>query len=148
MRRFMTCSESNRVSSRYNQSAAPPPPSLRDACWCLAPAVLPCGGGFSFCTLPAMARKPPPRPPSIMEMLRDVSDTLRDMEAHGLAGDVEAASECVRTMLELTKFGDCLFGDEIRNILNIRHALRPRRGTALDPMHGQRKDRRSRHKAR
>jgi hypothetical protein len=47
-------------------------------------------------------------------------------------------------MLDLTKFGDCLFGDEIRNILNIRHALRPRRGTAIDPMHGQRKDRRAR----
>ena len=77
-------------------------------------------------------------------MLRDVADTLRDMNAHGLAGDVEAASEWLRTMLDLTKFGDCLFGDEIRNILNIRHALRPRRGTAIDPMHGQRKDRRAR----
>ena len=77
-------------------------------------------------------------------MLRDVADTLRDMNAHGLAGDVEAASEALRTMLDLTKFGDCLFGDEIRNVLNIRHALRPRRGTAIDPMHGQRKDRRAR----
>jgi len=61
-----------------------------------------------------------------------------------IAGDLEALFDALRCMLELTRYGDALWGDEIRNILQIRHALRPRRGTTADPMKGRRKSRRIR----
>jgi hypothetical protein len=91
-----------------------------------------------------MARMPKPKPVNQMDVLEDVSDELRQMELFGLAGDIEAVHQCLACMLSLTRFGDVLFGDEIRNILGIRHNLRPRRGTGLDPMKGRRRDRRTR----
>jgi hypothetical protein len=47
-------------------------------------------------------------------------------------------------ILNLTRFGDCLFGDELRNILGVKHCLRPRRGTDADPNKGRRRERRER----
>jgi hypothetical protein len=86
----------------------------------------------------------PKAPPDLLAMLDDTAFLLREREQPDLAGDLEALYDALRSMLELTRHGDCLFGDEIRNILQIRHALRPRRGTDLDPMRGKRKARRSR----
>lgn len=87
--------------------------------------------------------KPKP-PPDLVAMLDDTCFILRERQDAAIAGDLEALYDALRSMLELTRHGDCLFGDEIRNILQIRHALRPRRGTDLDPMRGKRKARRSR----
>ena len=86
----------------------------------------------------------PKAPPDLVAVLDDTAYILRERNHSDLAGDLEAVHDAIRTMLELTRHGDCLFGDEIRNILQIRHALRPRRGTELDPMKGRRKARRSR----
>jgi len=86
----------------------------------------------------------PIRPVNQLDALEDVAAELREAGLPGLAGDIEAARECIICMLSLTFHGDCLFGDEIRNILGIRHNLRPRRGTPADPMRGKRKDRRTR----
>lgn len=90
-----------------------------------------------------MARKPI-APPNQIDVLQDVAWDLRDMDQPGMAGDIEAVRDCLKVMLELTKFGDCLFGDEIRNVLGVRHSLRPRRGTEEDPLRGQRRARRAR----
>lgn len=90
-----------------------------------------------------MARKPP-KPVNQLDALQEVAWDLRDADLPGLAGDVEAARECLVVILNLTRFGDCLFGDELRNILGITHCLRPRRGTSADPNKGKRKDRRER----
>ena len=85
-------------------------------------------------------RKIPSRrnPPSLVEMLNDSCDLLRDLKLHGIAGDLEQLSEALVGMLALTKHGDALFGDEIRNFLQIKHKITPRRGTELDPMLGLR----------
>lgn len=77
-------------------------------------------------------------------MLDDICFLLRERNHADLAGDLEALYDALVSILNLTRHGDCLFGDEIRNVLGIRHALRPRRGTDLDPMKGRRKARRSR----
>lgn len=90
-----------------------------------------------------MARKPP-QPVNQLDALQDVAWDLRDAGLAGLAGDVEAARDCLVVILNLTRFGDCLFGDELRNILGIRHCLRPRRGTDADPNKGRRRERRER----
>jgi hypothetical protein len=85
-------------------------------------------------------RKIPSRrnPPSLVEMLNESCDLLRDLKLHGIAGDLEQLGEALVGMLALTKHGDALFGDEIRNFLQIRHKITPRRGTELDPMLGLR----------
>ena len=85
-------------------------------------------------------RKIPSRrnPPSLVEMLNESCDLLRDLKLHGIAGDLEQLSEALVGMLALTKHGDALFGDEIRNFLQIKHKITPRRGTELDPMLGLR----------
>ena len=85
-------------------------------------------------------RKIPSRrnPPSLVEILNDSCDLLRDLKLHGIAGDLEQLSEALVGMLALTKHGDALFGDEIRNFLQIKHKIAPRRGTELDPMLGLR----------
>ena len=90
----------------------------------------------------------PKAPPDLFTMLEDTGELLRERGHPDLAGDLEALYDALRVMLDLTRHGDALFGDEIRNILCIRHALRPRRGTDLDPMKGRRKARRLRPKAR
>lgn len=92
-----------------------------------------------------MARMPKPKPPpDLFRALEAVGRILREREMPDLAGEVEAVVDALRSMLELTRYGDALWGDEIRNLLCIRHALRPRRGTSDDPMHGRRKARRIR----
>ena len=92
-----------------------------------------------------MARTPrPPQPTNQLDALQDIAWDLRDLNLPGIAGDVEAARECLVVMMELTRHGDCLFGDELRNILGVKHALRPRRGTDADPMKGKRMARRER----
>ena len=85
-------------------------------------------------------RKIPSRrnPPSLVEMLNESCDLLRDLKLHGIAGDLEQLGEALVGMLALTKHGDALFGDEIRNFLQIKHKITPRRGTELDPMLGLR----------
>lgn len=96
-----------------------------------------------------MARMPrPPQPTNHIDALQDIAWDLRDLNLPGIAGDVEAVRECLVIILDLTRHGDCLFGDELRNILGVRHALRPRRGTDLDPMKGQRMARRERTRKR
>jgi len=86
----------------------------------------------------------PKPPPDLLRALEATSDLLREREMHDLAGECEAMVDALRIMLDLTRYGDALWGDEIRNILGIRHALRPRRGTSDDPMRGRRKARRIR----
>lgn len=86
----------------------------------------------------------PKTPPDLVRTLEATADLLRERGMHDLAGDLEGLYDALQSMLMLSRHGDCLFGDEIRNILQIRHALRPRRGTDLDPMKGRRKARRSR----
>lgn len=86
----------------------------------------------------------PKPPPDLLRALEATSDLLREREMHDLAGECEAMVDAVRTMLALTRHNDVLWGDEIRNILCIRHAMRPRRGTSDDPMMGRRKARRIR----
>ena len=85
-------------------------------------------------------RKIPSRrnPPSLVEMLNESCDLLRDLKLHGIAGDLEQLSEALKGILALTKHGDALFGDEIRNFLQIKHHIKSRRGTDLDPMLGLR----------
>ena len=69
-----------------------------------------------------------------MVALERTATALRAQRLDALAGEVEAAYEALRCMLDLTKYGDCLWADEIRNILNIRHQMRSKRGTSMDPM--------------
>lgn len=85
-------------------------------------------------------RKIPSRrnPPSLVEMLNESCDLLRDLKLHGIAGDLEQLAEALKGILALTKHGDALFGDEIRNFLQIKHHIKSRRGTDLDPMLGLR----------
>tara|TARA_R110000822_G_scaffold93393_5_gene214916 strand:- start:1960 stop:2358 length:399 start_codon:yes stop_codon:yes gene_type:complete len=85
-------------------------------------------------------RKIPSRrnPPSLVEMLNESCDLLRDLKLHGIAGDLEQLAEALKGILALTKHGDALFGDEIRNFLQMRHHIKSRRGTDLDPMLGLR----------
>lgn len=90
-------------------------------------------------------RKIPSRklPPSLVEMLDEACDSLRENHnLNGIAGDLEQLREAITGMLELTRHGDCLFGDEIRNFLQIKHYIKPRRGSELDPLVGQRHDHR------
>lgn len=89
----------------------------------------------------------PKAPPDLLRQLEQTGDLLRERDMPDLAGDLEALYDALRSMLDLTRHGDCLFGDEIRNLLCIRHALRPRRGTDLDPMRGRRKSRRVRNRS-
>ena len=98
---------------------------------------LPCdfrrAGVFSYAI--RMARMPKPKPPAdLMVTLERTATQLREQHMDALAGDVEAVFEALRSMLELTRYGDCIWADEIRNMLNIRHRLPARRGTSLDPM--------------
>lgn len=86
----------------------------------------------------------PKAPPDLVRILEETADLLRERSMPDLAGDIEGMLDALRTMLQLTRHGDALWGDEIRNILQIRHSLRPRRGTEADPMRGQRKARRVR----
>jgi len=85
-------------------------------------------------------RKIPSRrnPPSLVEVLNESCDLLRDLKLHGIAGDLEQLAEALKGILALTKHGDALFGDEIRNFLQIKHHIKSRRGTELDPMLGLR----------
>lgn len=69
-----------------------------------------------------------------MVALERTATKLREQHMDALAGEVEAVYEALRSMLDLTKYGDCLWADEIRNMLNIRHRMPARRGTSLDPM--------------
>lgn len=85
-----------------------------------------------------------PPPPNMMDTLEDIAHDLRELNQPALAGEIEATRNTLRVMLDLTRWGDCLFGDEIRNLLGIRHSLRPRRGTPHDPLRGKRKARRIR----
>ena len=82
-----------------------------------------------------MARMPKlTRPPNLMDVLLSAQG---QMNAHGhalVATDIAAVHDALRTMLTLTASGDVLFADELRNILNIKHAMPARRGTSLDPM--------------
>ncbi len=82
-----------------------------------------------------MARMPKlTRPPNLMDVLLSAQG---QMNAHGhalVATDIAAVHDALRTMLTLTASGDVLFADELRNILNIKHSMPARRGTALDPM--------------
>ena len=80
-----------------------------------------------------MARMPH-RPPDLMAVLDDTAELLRERGMDDLAGDVEAVHAALTSMLQITRFGDCLFADEVRNILNIRHNMPARRGGASDPM--------------
>ena len=66
--------------------------------------------------------------------MRDVAFQLREQGRVDLSEEVTRCYDAMQTLLNLTKYGDCLFGDEIRNVMNIHHQLRPRRGTDLDPM--------------
>ena len=94
-------------------------------------------------------RKIPSRkqPPSLVEMLDEACDLLREnYKLNGIAGDLEQLREAITCMLELTRFGDCLFGDEIRNFLQIRHYIKPRRGSELDPLLGLRQDHKKKQK--
>jgi hypothetical protein len=86
----------------------------------------------------------PKAPPDLVRGLEAASRTLRERGMADIAGELEALQDAIRSMLELTRYGDCLFGDEIRNLFGMRHALRPRRGTSEDPMKGRRKARRIR----
>jgi len=95
-----------------------------------------------------VARMPKPKPPpDLVQALEQSTLLLRAQGIADIAGDLEALFDALRSMLELTRYGDCLFGDEIRNILGIRHALRPRRGSNADPMKGRRKSRRVRRRS-
>ena len=69
-----------------------------------------------------------------MAVLGDTIELLRDRSMDDLAGDMEAVQAALRSMLQITRWGDCLFADEIRNILNVRHNLPARRGGNTDPM--------------
>jgi len=86
-----------------------------------------------------MARTP--RPPDLIVTLRRTAHALRDRRETAMAGEVEAVLAALQSMLSLTRFNDCLFADEIRNLLNIRHQLPSRRGTDLDPMRADRQRR-------
>jgi hypothetical protein len=90
--------------------------------------------------------KPKP-PPDLVQGLEQICSLVRAQGMLDIAGDLEALFDALRCMLELTRYGDALWGDEIRNILGIRHALRPRRGTTADPMKGRRKTRRIRRRS-
>ena len=88
-------------------------------------------------------RKIPSRkqPPSLVDMLDEACDSLRENHnLNGIAGDLEQLREAITGMLELTRFNDCLFGDEIRNFLQVKHYMKQRRGSELDPLLGQRHD--------
>jgi len=90
-------------------------------------------------------RKIPSRrhPPSLVDMLDEACDSLRENhKLNGIAGDLEQLREAITGMLELSRYGDCLFGDEIRNFLQIKHYIKPRRGSELDPLLGQRQNHR------
>lgn len=73
-----------------------------------------------------------------MAVLEDTIELLRDRSLDDLAGDMEAVQAALRSMLQITRWGDCLFADEIRNILNVRHNLPARRGGDTDPMRNHR----------
>jgi hypothetical protein len=99
---------------------------------------------FFITTISSMAK----RQLSIVERLEDVQDILNEKyQIYDLDPIFKDFHEAFRTILELTRFGDCLFGDEIRHIMLIPHSIRPRRGTDQDPLKGKRKFRRKKIKA-
>ena len=58
-------------------------------------------------------RKIPSRrnPPSLVEMLNESCDLLRDLKLHGIAGDLEQLAEALKGILALT-------GDVLKGVLN------------------------------
>lgn len=85
------------------------------------------------------------QPPSHVRLLENAIETLQCKYAiNDVAGDLKEVLEGIRTALELTRFGDCLFADEFRNILLVVHCLPNRRGTDDDPLRGKRKCHRKR----
>ena len=85
------------------------------------------------------------QPPSHVELLEDAIATLQKKYAiTDIANDLIGLLEAIKTALELTRFGDALFADELRNILMVKHCLKPRRGTSSDPLLGKRECHRKR----
>lgn len=85
------------------------------------------------------------QPPSHVELLEDAIATLQKKYAiNDIANDLIGLLEAIKTALELTRFGDALFADELRNILMVKHCLKPRRGTSSDPLLGKRECHRKR----
>ena len=85
------------------------------------------------------------QPPSHVELLEDAITTLQKKYAiNDVAKDLIGVLDAIKTVLELTRFGDALFADELRNIFMVKHCLKPRRGTSSDPLLGKRECHRKR----
>jgi len=85
------------------------------------------------------------QPPSHIQLLEDAIATLKNKYAiTNIANDLTGLLEAINTALELTRFGDCLFSDELRNILMVKHHQKSLRGTEKDPLRGKRKCHRKR----
>lgn len=57
------------------------------------------------------------------------------------ASELATVLDRLETMLRLTRTGDCLFADEIRNLLDMPHKIRTTRGMASDPLRNKRNTR-------
>jgi len=85
------------------------------------------------------------QPPSHVQLLEDAIKTLKNKYAiMDLANNLTGLLEAINTALELTRFGDVLFSDELRNILMVKHHQKSTRGTDKDPLRGKRKCHRKR----
>lgn len=69
-----------------------------------------------------------------MDVLEDTIELLNDRGLHDLSANVKLVQDAIDAALRITRFGDVLFADELRNLLNRRHNIPARRGGPTDPM--------------
>lgn len=69
-----------------------------------------------------------------MDVLEDTIELLNDRGLHDLSANVQLVQDAIEAALRITRFGDVLFADELRNLLNRRHNIPARRGGPTDPM--------------
>ena len=69
-----------------------------------------------------------------MDVLEDTIELLNNRGLHDISANVQLVQEAIQSALRITRFGDVLFADELRNLLNRRHNIPARRGGPTDPM--------------
>lgn len=69
-----------------------------------------------------------------MDVLEDTIELLNDRGLHDMSANMKLVQEAIQSALRITRFGDVLFADELRNLLNRRHNIPARRGGPTDPM--------------
>ena len=75
----------------------------------------------------------PLQPQSIVDVLLRVRQRIDALGHQNVSNDIALVQDAIRCMLDLTATGDVLYADELRNILNIRHTMKARRGSITNP---------------